>query len=111
MRTHGTSPEMIDKDITELEEVLSKWHNTELRGMITLRDARTNLGMSIEAVSGSTRIPVHRIKMYEEDSSRMKYETMDLFSKLYRVSIDHLYFGRTSSFKKKNHLNLSLAGR
>ncbi|MCY9764803.1 helix-turn-helix transcriptional regulator [Paenibacillus alvei] len=111
MKSHGTSPEMIDKDIAELEEVLSKWNNTELRGKITLRDARTNLGWSLEEASEKIGISVNRLRKYEEDNRKMPSTFLIPLSNVYKISMAHFYIGKTQSFKKKNHLNMSLAGR
>lgn len=111
MKAHGTSLETIGKDIAELEDALSKWHNTELWRKITLRDARTNLDMSLEEVSEKTGISVYRLNKYEEDSGKMPCDSILVLSRLYRVSISHIFTGKTPCFKKKNHLNMSLAGR
>ncbi|MCY9513267.1 helix-turn-helix domain-containing protein [Paenibacillus apiarius] len=111
MKAHGTSPETIDKNIADLEAALEHWYNSVLRGKITFRDARTNLSLSYEEVSQKLGISEHRIKKYEEDNRNMPYELLAALCKLYRISIDHLFIGKTPGSKNKNHLNMSLAGR
>ncbi|BFH10843.1 helix-turn-helix domain-containing protein [Paenibacillus melissococcoides] len=111
MQALGTSPETIDRDIAELEDEVSQWVNKAQRGKLTLRDARQNMRMSYEEVSERTGVSVKRLKRYEEDSRRMPHQLMVVFSGLYRLSVNHLYFGVTPSTENKNHLNLSLAGR
>ncbi|NOJ72450.1 helix-turn-helix domain-containing protein [Paenibacillus alvei] len=112
MKAHGTSPEMIDKDIAELEAALDIWNNSFTQGRITLREARENFKMSVEEVSKETGISVKRIKKFEEDSRRMPYSLIFQLSGFYKISVDHLYVGaKTPSVENKNHLNLSLAGR
>lgn len=62
---------------------------------ITLKEARTNMGLTIEEVSEKTGIDKDLLIELEKDSSEIEFNTLIELVKLYQISSDDLFLGNT----------------
>jgi DNA-binding XRE family transcriptional regulator len=68
---------------------------------ITLRAARVSSGYTTEEAAKCINISPTKLCEYERDSGEMTLSTAIHILKLYRFSIDTIYFGNESEFIKK----------
>lgn len=64
---------------------------------ITLKKARTNIGLTIEEVSEITGIDKDLLIELEKDSSEIEFNTLKELVKLYQTSVDDIFLGKTVS--------------
>jgi transcriptional regulator with XRE-family HTH domain len=62
---------------------------------LTLQQARKNSHLTVEQVSKHTGMMVQQIQKLEINSKRAKSFNVMMLCKLYNISPDHVYFGRT----------------
>ncbi|MDN8590971.1 helix-turn-helix transcriptional regulator [Paenibacillus sp. 11B] len=78
---------------------------------ITLRAARVNSGMTMQAVANAINKNVDTISKYELDSSNIPHDLMVALLELYNVPFMHIFFGKESEFlgrrRRKNDESVS----
>lgn len=110
LKNYGVCPEVIEDCTHKLKADLNELLKMQIENKITFRGARENKHLSINEVAEKTGIPARIIRRYEIDSRKAAFDHALILSKLYCISLDHLFIGCVSA-GTENHLNMSLAGR
>jgi transcriptional regulator with XRE-family HTH domain len=66
-----------------------------MANQITIKQARENSRLTIQEVSDRTGMTVQQIQNLEFNSKRAAAFNVMMLCKLYKISPDHVYFGRT----------------
>lgn len=97
MNMHGTSPETIGREIKQLEQDVVGWMN----GKLSVKQARLNSGMMLEAVSEETGISVKKLEWYEENPEEFTLDESIMVCQLYGVKMDEVSFKSGSNNEKE----------
>jgi transcriptional regulator with XRE-family HTH domain len=75
----------------------------------TLKDLRELNHLSLQDLSEKIQLSIDRLNFLESDSSEIEASEMYLLSRLYKLSVNYIYFGKQTDFDKK--LNEFLGGQ
>ncbi|MDB5053252.1 MAG: hypothetical protein JWM44_1302 [Bacilli bacterium] len=73
----------------------------EARNLLTRRQARMNLNITLEEAAERSGVPVKTIQEYEKDSRDANIQHFINLVKIYRISAGHVYIGETPEGNRK----------
>ncbi|NMM52039.1 helix-turn-helix domain-containing protein [Paenibacillus aquistagni] len=90
------SPKHACMGMEQLETQVKQWFSSkDKKRLITFKQARLNMRMSLADVSQLAGLHIETLEAYEEDSTHMSLQEAVNLCRIYKLSVDHVFWGKT----------------